>query len=909
MSSRCLTLVRDGLLSIGYRSDRLRGDVPVPSNPSARIGLVAYSDQPFDARTSAVAAVDGETFDEEALALLKPVGSPVIVRCQEDHATFWKQSAGEVSFIERVPAGKITSFFRKNREELAPGALYRAKVWGRMEEATQLHFVDVGLLPVVEQEAGESLRRLLEHSVTATKSALGWKKEISDADGKWLLKSIFWLLAAKILQDKGVPGFVRMNLCELEGVYDKLARHYDHKTPRPVQINGARRRDALLEAAKIIQTFGHCGAVTTESLSWVYESTLIDRATRQKLGTHSTPTWLVDDIVARLRPWIEAMPVDDRKVCEPACGHAGFLISAMRLLSELLPEERAEERKSYLRKRLHGIEIDPFAYEVARLSLTLADVPNDNGWMLENTDMFKGGVLRSAISKASIVLANPPFEKFGDARPQGAMFNRADETFRQIVEALPQHGVFGIVMPQTILHSTQGKALRRKLLDEYDISEITLFADKVFNYGEPETAVILGRRVGTEKKHGSVIYRRVREEQIETYAKSLAPSSLARMPTTQFEAQGGSLLVPELSEVWEKLQNRPKLGQLIEGGQGFQHKGAKDNTLPKEAVRESNVEIEGLAKGFAGWNEHQLTHELPEFTWLNLSNEVIRARGVKKHGMISGRKQLLLNYAPVSRGPWRLKGLVDRSGHPVTSRFMVFRSKEPTLSVSVMWAICNSPIANAYIYSHSSKRDVLAGTLIQMPVFTINATAQEPLEFTVDAYFKAAKGTKALAKRAKPQSKSSDSQMPLGFPDDDNNSITPDEELKYLHWRIDAEVLRLYNLPAADERRILELFTGEQRRGVPFVQNEYFPKGFNHLDRLSDLLAITADWTQTNRRRCQLIRKDVKGQLTDKETAELERLEYLADARIALMDLQHPTEPDEIQRAVERLKREGKWIE
>ncbi len=906
MPVHCLTLVRDGLLSIGYRSDRLRGDVPVPCNPLARIGLVAYSDQPFDARTSAVAAVDGTRFGEDALALLKPVGSPVIVRCQDDHATFWKQSAGEVRFLERVPAGKIASFFRKNREELAPGALYRAKVWGRMEEAKQLHFVDAGLLPVVEQEAGEGLRRLLEYSVTATKSALGWKKDISDADGKWLLKSIFWLLAAKILQDKGVAGFIRLNLCDLEVVYDKLARHYDHKAPRSVQIDGSRRRDALLEAAKIIQAFGHCGAVTTESLSWVYESTLIDRATRQKLGTHSTPTWLVDDVVARLRPWIEAMPVDDRRVCEPACGHAGFLISAMRLLSELLPEDRAEERKSYLRKRLHGIEIDPFAYEVARLSLTLADVPNDNGWMLENTDMFKGGVLRSAISKASIVLANPPFEKFGDARPQGAMFNRADETFRQIVEALPQHGVFGIVMPQTILHSTQGKELRRKLLDEYDISEITLFADKVFNYGEPETAVILGRRVGAEKKHGTVIYRRVRDEQIETYAKTLAPSSVANMPTAQFEAQGGNLLVPELLEVWDKLQDRLKLRKVVIGGQGFQHKGKDNPTLPHGALLESDEKVDGLTKGFSKWNEHQLTHELPVIKWLNLDPETIQPR---RHGTLTGRKQLVLNYARVSRGPWRLKGLIDQKGHPVTSRFIVFRPKNSKLSVNILWAICNSPIANAYAYSHSFKRDVLAGTLTQMPVFAVGNVALEPLKSTVDAYFKAARGTRALAKRAKPQPKSSGSQLPLGLPIDDGNGVTPEEELKFLHWRIDAEVLRLYDLPAADERRILDLFTGEQRRGVPFVQNEYFPKGFNHLDRLSDLLAITADWTPTNRRRCLLIRKDVKSQLTVKETAELERLEFLADARIALMDLQYPEEADEIERTMERLKREGKWIE
>ena len=49
--------------------------------------------------------------------------------------------------------------------------------------------------------------------------------------------------------------------------------------------------------------------------------------------------------------------------------------------------------------------------------------------------------------------------------------------------------------------------------------------------------------------------------------------------------------------------------------------------------------------------------------------------------------------------------------------------------------------------------------------------------------------------------------------------------------------------------------------------------------------------------------------LNEKEKAELQRLESLADARIALMDLQHPTGPDEITLTVERLKREGKWQE
>jgi N-6 DNA Methylase len=904
MPARCLDLVRQGLIAVNHRQDRLRQNVPLPFDPARVADLVAYSDQPFDARTSTLAAVDALSFGEDTLSQLRPLGAPVVAQCHRDHVLFWRQTANEPKFIERVAAGKIASFFQAHRDELAPNALYRAKVWSRTDEsAQQLTFVDAGLLPVVEQTAGEDLRKLLECAVTTTKATLGWKKDLSEDDGRWLLKAVFWLLAAKILKDKGVPGFKQGSLIELESIYGKLARHYNKHDPLPVQIDGSKRREALLGAAEMIQGFGHCGAVTTESLAWVYESALIDRATRQKFGTHSTPTWLVDEIVSKLSPWIKEMDVDDRRVFEPACGHAGFLISAMRLLSELLPEDRASERKSYLRQRLHGIEADSFAYEVAKLSLTLADVPNDNGWMLKNDDMFSGDALRSAISKASIVLANPPFEKFGEARPEGAMHKKGDEVFWHIVESLPVNGVFGIVMPQGILHSTQGKALRRKLLDEYDISEITLFADKIFNYGEPETAVILGRRVGKAKKRGMVLYRRVREEQIESYRKTLTPTTQAIMPSSVFEGNDGSLLVPEMNDIWQMLMGKPKLGDLVEGGQGFQHKG---KYLPKGAIRESDVKVEGLTAGYADWTEDQLTHELPRIKWLNLDEKVL---GPKRHGATIGKKQILLNYARVSRGPWRLKTLLDHKGHPVTSRFLVFRPKQSAVGLRTLWAVCNSPLANAFAYSHSSTRDVLTGTMTELPVFSANAAVVDALEVAIEAYFKAVKGTKALAKKSKRPNTISADQLSLALPGEQSDGPTPEEELKYLHWRIDAEVLSLYDLPAAMERRILDLFTGVQRRGVPFTQTEYFPKGFTHLDRLSDLLAITADWTQTNRRRCHLIRKDVKSHLNEKEKAELQRLETLADARIALMDLLHPTGPDEIAPTVERLKREGKWQE
>jgi hypothetical protein len=108
------------------------------------------------------------------------------------------------------------------------------------------------------------------------------------------------------------------------------------------------------------------------------------------------------------------------------------------------------------------------------------------------------------------------------------------------------------------------------------------------------------------------------------------------------------------------------------------------------------------------------------------------------------------------------------------------------------------------------------------------------------------------------------------------------------------------------ERKILDLFGGIRRRGVPFEQNEYFPKGFTDLNRLSDLLAITADWPKTNRRRAKLIDLEEEGRLTPEQATELEQLQHLADARVNLLK---PRQADAIDEQIEKLKRQGLWSE
>jgi type I restriction-modification system DNA methylase subunit len=903
--------IRENLLHVGFREDRLLPDFPIPPGGEKKVSLLAFSDHPFDSRTASVAVVQARHPDDSGIAALRPLGAPLVFACLPDHYQFWTQGAARPVFQRRFTAEQIAKFFEDHREKLAPASIYRAKVWGRLEPRYQLDFVDAGLMPLVEEEAGNKLTQLVERVVASTKKRLGWMA-VSDTDGRWLLKSTFWLLAAKILRDKEVPGFKRLNLTEVEEVYERLARHYNSESPQPLPVGGGGRRDALVAAAETIGALGNCRCVSTEALSHLYESALIDRITRSKLGTHSTPTWLVDYIVGKLRPWIENdIPAAARRVFEPACGHAAFLISAMRLLTELLPSDWQEPRRSYLRQRLHGLEIDPFALEIARLSLTLADVPNPNGWALTEANMFAGDRFEQGARSATIVLGNPPFEDFGVShRHRGWLPNKAAEAFRRVVEHLQPGSVFGFVLPQTFLRSKQGIGVRRTLLSDFEVAEVSLFADKVFHYGDAESAVLIGRRIRQGDSHPRRLrFERVREGQVGEFSHTYQPSSADLVPLKTLTANPDTpLFVPDLNAVWGALSGTQELGQFAEVAQGLMHRSQGDPKRPRNAITESEVELAGLVPGFAGWKRGQVTNGLPRTVFLNLNPAVVRRPG---SGTTTGVAQVLLNYAPVSRGPWRLKALLDAEGHPVTSRFLTVRPRSAELPLEALWAVLNSPVGNAFAYCHSEKRDNLSRDMRRMPVPDLSKADLRPLRKAVVDYLTAARGRAVeFGRTTREEGNREDSWQRKLFPGaagaETPTQVPADEGLRLLHWRIDAEVVRLYDLPPEMERRLLDLFTGVQRRGVPFEQTEYFRKDFTDLDRLCDLLAITADWPKTNRRRAKLIDLEEEGRLTPAQREELEELQRLADASVSLF---RPVQMERADELIDELKRVGLWEE
>jgi hypothetical protein len=877
----------------GYGLPSVLQDVSLPGNRTAT--FAGFAQRPFDTRSACFAAMDVVTSPEEDARACRNTGAPLTFLCHQSHLLWWSQTDRDPYQIgEPVPVNRLEGFFREHVEDFAPKTIYRAKTLGRFDKACQRSFVDLGLMPLVEKEAGQTIERLLLDCVAEARDALGWPKQVDLKQGQWLVKSVFWLLGAKMLHDKEVESFIRLNFGDVDDVFARVAAHYGESAEGLVTSQAKPR--ALEAVSKRIDRSADLRLATTEALAYVYENTLISDEVRAEFGTHSTPSYLVDYIVGRLAPWIEQLDRDKRSVFEPACGPGAFLIAAIRLLTSLLPSHMAEPsaRKRYLRDRVRGYDVDGFAVEIARLSLTLTDIPNPNGWSVKPADLFESDLIERAARESTILLANPPFEDF--KAPQRAAYarkfrqpqflNKAAEMLRRSLSTLPTGGVFGVVVPQSLLHESNSSSFRKLLVEQFEFQELCLFPDKVFNFADQESAVLIGRKhPPASPVSARVRYRRVRERQMDLFRKSYDVTSEVNVSQRRFQgAEGFDLRVADLESVWERCSQFPTLGGYVDVGQGFSFIGEDQPDFPAGTTTVSDNWFEGAVEGFENLGDGVLTHQLPKPKWLNLSPSVVR-RALS--GTTTGVPQVLLNEAPVQRAPWCLKAMIDRRGMPAKSRFTLLRPKVSSLSLASLWALMNSPLANAWAYTHSTKRNILTGTVRQMPIPKLESVGYKQLEAAVLDYLR------TIEKHEQP--------FPLRS-DDARDRET--EHLLTSHWRIDAEVLRLYALPVEVERELLEFFTGWERVGVPFKQHRYFPEGFDEPTSLADFLAITADWDATNKRRLGLIEKKAAKTLHPEERGELQHLQRLAGLKRELLSSPSLKELAEMEAD---LRRRGLW--
>ena len=235
----------------------------------------------------------------------------------------------------------------------------------------------------------------------------------------------------------------------------------------------------------------------SEKLGDAYEYLLKTAEAQADAGQFRTPRHIIDFIVKIIDPQKHEVIID------PACGTAGFLVSAYQHVKSQheLPgggSSLSVPDLTRLADNLKGYDISPEMNKLAMANMYLHTQdknPNiDNYDTLTSTDHWS--------EYADVMLANPPFmTPKGGIRPHSRFrvaAKRAEVLFVDYIAShLNEHGRAGIIVPEGIIFQSQNayRQLRRILLDESLVAVISL-PGGVFNpYSGVKTSILIMDKV------------------------------------------------------------------------------------------------------------------------------------------------------------------------------------------------------------------------------------------------------------------------------------------------------------------------------------------------------------------------------------------------------------------------------
>lgn len=241
----------------------------------------------------------------------------------------------------------------------------------------------------------------------------------------------------------------------------------------------------------------------SEKLGDAFEYLLSVMGSQGDSGQFRTPRHIIDFVTACVNPQ------KNETVLDPACGTAGFLLSAYKhILNQNTEKRLGDKLKPDDRKKLAtnfvGYDISP---DMVRLSLANMYLHGFATPQIHEYDTLSSEDRWQ--ETFDVILANPPFmTPKGGIRPHkkfGVQANKAEVLFTDyIAEHLNSNGRAGIVVPNGIVATSQTayKQLRKMLVQESLIAVISLPAGCFNPYSGVKTSIlILDKKLAKKSQH------------------------------------------------------------------------------------------------------------------------------------------------------------------------------------------------------------------------------------------------------------------------------------------------------------------------------------------------------------------------------------------------------------------------
>ena len=752
---------QESLKQIGYRDDLLLpdygfSDVLGERDGSQTVPLAAFAQEPTSYKTACFGVALTTSDDPREVEFCRALGAPMVLALRPDTNTcrLWKMMARGVPELRgEFPADVLVREITSRQEQWRPSEVLRAKNIAFPNVSPQLDFYDAGLVAAIEADVHRKLNELLSTVVAQSREIYLERhdQEPDDQTYRALFQIIFRFMSAKLLGDRKHEG--EWLNPDASAVLQKVNTFYNDPFAALPTLDAPIRNRAW----DTIRTAIHFQNLSVEALAYVYENTFVDITTRHTLGTHATP-YEVAEYMVRALP-IEKLPQDERTVFEPFCGAAPFLIAALGRLRELLPDGmNAAERHDYFVRMLAGMEMDPFAREVAFHSLILADYPNSNGWSISEEDVFASPHLTDNLRRVNIVLCNPPYGPFDSEERQKhspSATDKAVEALSRVLQHPPK--MLGFVLPRVYINGERYQEARAKIEAQYDCVDVIALPDTAFHHSSIETVMVIAYNgvQGTKRRR----------------FVSLSASGYESFKSTR--TIDWEQAVP--LKFWKEVADLSSLSSVAEVHQGIQYNLSLKTDFSSLV---SEVEKVGFVPGLIRVRSGFTPYVTPNFVFLNVDEKIMRRNS---YLLPWNLPKVLLPAARLSRGRWVTAAVADYDGLNCTQRFHGLWPKDEAPPLEVLAAVLNGPVANAWLSRHRTGRDIQARYIKSIPIPSFSPTAEELITRYVDRYIRFQGTAEAIA----------------------------------ILLKIDAAVLDAYGLSEEAEGELLAWFDGARRPGVP----------------------------------------------------------------------------------------------
>ena len=252
--------------------------------------------------------------------------------------------------------------------------------------------------------------------------------------------------------------------------------------------------------ANVVDQLDTIDMADTDTKGDLYEYMLGKIASAGQNGQFRTPRHIIKLMVEMTAP----TPKD--RICDPACGTAGFLIAASEYLvrhhSEAIYRDEAARRR-YNEGTFHGYDFDSTMLRIGSMNMLLHGV--------ENPDIRYRDSLAQAdddeAEKYSLILANPPFAGSLDYESTARDLQQIVKTKKTellfmalFLRLLKTGGRAAVIVPDGVLFgsSKAHKALRRMLVEEQKLDAVISMPSGVFKpYAGVSTAIVLFTRTNS----------------------------------------------------------------------------------------------------------------------------------------------------------------------------------------------------------------------------------------------------------------------------------------------------------------------------------------------------------------------------------------------------------------------------